>query len=372
MGKKDIIESDDPKIKNVKKKLEGLTKEQKELLLFRIVTESGLIKDTSEGFTKLSYDESFDVEDVMNLVKVADVGLFKTLITFAMRDNEVKYQDVYAESLKNYNEVLKQYKKLADELNIDSSLDLSHLFTYMLWNGYFSINKKHTYKLEDRLMLPGMYSFDVIKGQGVCLGYAELLHNYLSMCGIDSSLLFCKVPTKKDAISFDYRPQIKRDFESKKLSAMTGAIVSPFVSRLTNVFGNHAVTLVHEDGKTYGYDPTNLCALNIKDASTASIINGTGDFALKPLMTLMVTPHSDPNHLYEKLLFRSIDPALTRKEYIYSFEEFMELINQNINLLDDAYDSVHNRLECINKETDEIGGRSKALRKIRENKRNKE
>ena len=80
-------------------------------------------------------------------------------------------------------------------------------------------------------------------------------------------------------------------------------------------------------------------------------------------MTFIIDSNSDPNHLYEKLLSENVKPALSRKEFIFSFENLIEIINKNISLLDDAYDNIHKDLEYIDRQTDEIGGSYKALKK---------
>lgn len=283
-------------------------------------------------------------------------------------NSDKKYKDLYKESLISYNKILKNYKLLANELNIDNSLDLSHLFTYMLWNEYYSVSKSHCYKLQERLLLPGMYSFDVIKGKGVCLAYAELLHNYLATCGKKSSVLSCKIPTKKKEISYNYRPEIERVVKSNISSKIFTEIIMFIFKKIVNQNGNHAITLIEENNKFFCYDPTNLFVLNLIDENTASIINGKGVFDIKPLSTLKLQPNSDPNQLFEKLLYGNIEPAFTKKEIIFSFENIMELIKSNINLLDDAYDNIHSELEIIDKQTNEFGGKLKALKKLKENK----
>lgn len=84
-----------------------------------------------------------------------------------MSEHSNDYKELYKESLICYNKILENYSILAQELNINNSLELSHLFAYMLWNGYYSVTKKHVYKLQERMMLPGMHSFDVIKGKEI-------------------------------------------------------------------------------------------------------------------------------------------------------------------------------------------------------------
>ncbi len=345
----------------LKQEFKDLSKEQRELLAYRKIAESEKLR----GLSQSGENQKENLKEFQSLVKAADIGFLKPLIVSAMSDYKSQFQDIYKESLVHYNHILENYGKLAKELKLDSSLDLSHLFTYMLWNGYFSVTKEHSYQLQNRLLLPGMFSFDVIKGRGVCLAYAELLNNYLSVCNKNSSVLCCQIPTGKDAISFDYRPEIKRNEDSNMSSKFFSSLMSLFLGGLSDKFGNHAITLVEEDGELYAYDPTNLFALNIEDSSTASIINGKGNFKLNPLATFITDPDTDPNHIYEKLLLGNNEPALTRKEFIFSFENLIELANGNISLLDDAYANIYSDLVFIDKQTDEIGGYIKALRKIR-------
>ena len=198
--------------KEIEQEFKNLSSQQQELLLCRKAIEIGKKTDKIKE-TKKSYNQDKNLEELEYLLTAADIGYLKPMVAYIMQKHELKIQRIYKDSLIHYNNILENYKNLAQELKISSSLDLSNLLTYMLWNGYFSVNKEHFYKLKGRLLLPGMFSFDAIKGKGVCLAYAELLKNYLSICGKESSLLTCKVPTGKKAISVDYIPEIKRNTE---------------------------------------------------------------------------------------------------------------------------------------------------------------
>lgn len=349
-----------------KEKFIGLTEKEKKLLVYRFVIQIG----SNDGVIKESLKElELESTDLLRAVVRASensASMFSSMILYAMCGNNEKYQELYKESLNSYKKILENYKLLANELKLESALDISHLFTYMLWNGYYSVTKSHSYKLQERLLLPGMYSFDVIKGKGVCLAYAELLRNYLTVCDKKSAILDCKVPTGKEDISYDYRPQIKREEGTNTSSKILHKIITPILAGLTNKVGNHAVTLIEDNDKLFIYDPTNLYLLNVVDDTTATIINGSGNFNIKPFTTLIISPDSDPNKLFEKLVRGNINPAFTRKEVIFSFENMMELIKNNISLLDDAYDNIHPELEVIDRQTDEIGGKVKALKKIKQ------
>ena len=283
-------------------------------------------------------------------------------------DNQ-NYRELYQESLICYNRILENYYKLAQELKLSSALEISHLFTYMLWNGYYSFNKEHNYKLQSKLLLPSMNSFDVIKGQGVCFAYAELLHNYSAVCNHKSAILGCKVPTNQKSINWNYRPEITRNQQSSVWGKFNSKILSVLAAGLINHMGNHAVTLINDANNLFVYDPTNLGVLNILNGNQASIINGQGIYELKPHNTFLVEPNCDPNRLFEKMLSGETMTALTRKEIIFSFENTIDLIQNNIDLLNDAYDNIQPDLAFINHQTNEIGGHIEAMKKIKQSKR---
>lgn len=347
-----------------KKDFEGLNEKQKTLLAYRKIMELPKENKTLSNIISKEKVVKENSDELLAIIKAAnyDCGIIKPIILYSMCNNK-DYKSMYKESLISYNKILQNYKNLAKELNIERSLELSHLFTYMLWNGYFSITKTHSYKLKDRLLLPDMHSFDTIKGNGVCLAYSELLRNYLNICDKKAAILNCKMPTDKKEIQCDYRPEIERKQDEGFSNILLKYLLFPLTQTLQNKVGNHAVTLIEENGKIYIYDPTNLFVLNVEDENTATLINGKGQFDLKPLNSLVLSPNSDPYNIYAKMFDENIEKAFTRKEIIFSYENTIELIKNNINLLDDAYDNIHSELEVINNQTNEIGGYLKVLRK---------
>lgn len=288
---------------------------------------------------------------------------FNEMFINAMNEEYELIQEVYKDSVISYNKVLENYKKLANELGLTSALELSHLFSYMMWNGYYSVSKQHEYKMNDRLMLTGLQSFDVIRGKGVCLAYSELLSNYLNACDKKAAILNCKAPTKKGAITKDYIPSIYRNMKTDSYNILFLKCLIPMLGVLTNRVGNHAVTLIEDDNKLYLYDVTNLVALNLIDDSRASVINGKGEFNMKPLFTSMFIPNADPNFLFEKVMNNKLGEKIDRNDYIFDFEKTINIAKENINLLDDAYDNIHSELELIVNETNEKGGQMKRLKK---------
>ena len=377
--KKDNAEFDerckliDKRVAVLKKDFENLNDAQKKLLAYRKI-----MKLSNKGISLLeSLDETSkgnngnmdlkNSDELLAIIKASDFNIryMESIIAHHACDRDKECKELYKDSLVSYNKILENYKLLAQELKINNALELSHLFTYMLWNGYYSVTKHHTYNLKERLLLPGMNSFDVLKGKGVCLAYAEVLHNYLTTCNETSALLNCKVPSSKRKIIRDYMPDINRDIDSNIIDKLSSRFTTFFLNWLFNKVGNHAVTLIEDGSKIYVYDPTNLYVLNVIDKDTATLINGKGNFKIKPFSSLLLIPNSDPNQIFEKIMTDNIKQAYTSNDIINSYEKVLNLINNNLNLLDDAYDNIHFELEFIDKQTNEIAGYYKVLKRVR-------
>lgn len=291
---------------------------------------------------------------IISLMKTVDYkcGVLKTLMLYLFSGDNKKYKEIMKESVISYNEILNKYKALALELNLKNALEIFILFTYMLWNGYYSVTKEHSYKLQDRLLIPGLYSFDVIRGNGVCLAYSQLLSDYLNICSKKSSFITCTVPQKESAIVRNYMPPIQRNYNSNMKSKIESKVLDSLLKGAVKKVGNHVITLIEDDDKFYGYDPTNLYVLKLEDENTASLINGQGNYRLNPLNSFISHPYADPNKLYEKLLELNPKKSYTRKEIIFAYENVIEYVKENSNLLDDVYDEIHHHLETINNEID--------------------
>jgi len=344
------------------KERDELNDNDKELVVYRKISEltgnNISIKDIS---SELEKDKFIDEDFLLNMLISTGKGKCKKILECSMCNNANKYRKLYKESLLSLRKVLENYKQLAQELKIsNNSLYLSHLFTYLLWNGYFSVSKTHAYRVDNRLLLPGMYSFEVIKGRGVCLSYSELLHNFLTICDIKSAFINCKV---NQPVEFNYTPDINTQIEITKLNSIVNQFRQKLCQGLINKFGNHAVNLIQENKKMYVYDCTNLSVLNIFNINKARVINGCGEFELKLLESLVFHPYCDPFQLFEQLQKYNMESAFNRKEIIFSFENIVELMNTNLNLLNDAYTNIHNQLEIIDRQTDELGMKPKESKK---------
>lgn len=269
------------KIDEYKKMFEGLNEQEKELLLYRKIIEIQHSKRVEE----------IDKEYLVLAVKEAsglNIGYAKTFFVWLSSGETLKATEQY-QILKNiYNNVLDNYRILANELHISSTLELSHLFTYMLWNGYYSATKEHCYNIK-----------------------------------------------------------IEQNYAKNKNELLKLSILAMLANKLLKIDGNHAIALIKENDKMFAYDPTNLLVLNILNKDVGEIINGKGNFKLLPMFTLNMLANLKSFPLIEELLKANYSHAFNRKEIIFSFENTMEHIMDNIPLLDDAYDNVHNELQSL-------------------------
>jgi len=227
-------------------------------------------------------------------------------------------------SMYHYNEILRIYADLAKQMKLDNSLEICIFFTYLLWNGYFSVTKENFYNSNNLASINGAYGFDIMTGKGVCLNFSTMLRDFLIACGYSAAnLLNIADSTKK----MNYSLPIKRKYVKSKSTNKDNFY--SFVNKIKiRKYGNHVFTLIKEGKYVYAYDPTNLLLLNIKNINMAKLVNGTGNFKLKPYI-------SKGNNLPKessKLLNRFYN--MSRFENPYSEEYFKQLADDLIKHLD--------------------------------------
>ena len=191
-------------------------------------------------------------------------------------DKQKKNVFELSKTIKNYSEILNKYAKLANDLGLEDSLEICILFTYLLWNGYFSVTKTHAYNDNNLASIEGAFAFDIMTGKGVCLNFSTMLRDFLLECGYNASNLI-NVDDKESKIN--YRIPVKRKYiKNKNINVnSTNHLISKIKSKK---YGNHVFTLVKDGEYIYAYDPTNLLLLDIKNINVAKLVNGKGTYKL--------------------------------------------------------------------------------------------
>lgn len=279
--------------------------------------------------------------------------------------NKTKLEVLYKNSITSYKKILNTYKELAIELDINNSLELSILYSYLLWNGYFSITHEHKYNFKNNLFLPGM-PFEIITGNGVCIQNATMLRDFLDINNIKSSTISSIV--KKDSIKEKYQPNIERNIPRKISNIMykTFDILKPLVDK----YGNHLLTLIEDDKYLFIYDSTKQYVYNIKDGNTLEIINGEGTVKIKTIPTLILDPSNDKNNILNKI-YTNNKKNHSIEEVILTYEKIIDLLDYNKYLLNDVYIETIYDINLINNEINKYGNFNKSLKLIKNIDKNK-
>ena len=317
----------------------GLTTEQKEFKVFM------------DAFMNSSSEEYIDFRDKSleeyrwlqgrkqkRLLEAAIKGQkFRKMNDIFNHYRSESNEDVVSILEEYYPNILRNMKKLAEELGLSDSIELGNLYSYLLWNGYLSKDKSNTFSAQDRTIIFGMFFTDVINGKSVCLNHSDMLKDFYNACGYDAASLITYLG---DDVEMHYRPMVGRNIEDFSLGFKTFNL---FMSSFTKKFGNHAFTLVKD--KTNGmiiYDSTNLSLFGLKDVYTAEVVNGSGECKLNPMVSSVINPYSEHELrvLGDLSETKNLTNTCSNEGYIETSEVTLGLINTNISLLDDFYDEI--------------------------------
>ena len=239
----------------------------------------------------------------------------------------------YPSVLSSYDKIIKNFSDLSKKLDLSDSLDVCILFSYLLWNGYFSVDKKLCDSSKDNLEIFDFFSLEIMSGQGVCLHFSYLFKDFLQACGYDSAILLSWL--KKVDYHKIYFPDITRQMNQEHDKEI---IIARFLKELFKyIGGNHAFNLINDHENLYIYDSTNLLYIPLSDCVGSKI---QGEF-IKGVV--------HPNFSYAFNLEYSSIKTLDlyhqkKKESCYSLDEYevkskklLEKFGDFQNLFEDSY-----------------------------------
>ena len=150
-----------------------------------------------------------------------------------------------------YSEVLSRTADLVEECEFNDPIEVFAFFVYLYRNGYLSVDREFVYdtKLID---FPNMQGIDVVRGKGVCRSISSMLSDLYYELGYDVTNLM--VYATKDSVKKQIKlcdTPLRKSVESKKFVDFVVAITSKLE------LGNHQITMVNDNGKSYILDPTN-------------------------------------------------------------------------------------------------------------------
>lgn len=256
------------------------------------------------------------------------IGVYK----YTALENIKKYNKLYD----CYNNILDNCIKLIKELGLKDSLEISNFFTYLIWNGYFSIYKNFKYQLKNRLSLRGLETLDIMDGRGVCVEISSMHKDLLKKIGVPAAVI-----SNCLSVNFcNYHPNIKMNIDISKLEKIS--------MKLHQNKTNHASTLIKDAKGLYVYDPTNALLANLENKNLAVIETGDGKCRIDIVDTKRCCLNNQELKLVEYLENISLfNYPYSRRDFIVSFEDTISLANDNIVLLDSYYDEVRESINFI-------------------------
>lgn len=320
-----------------------MTNEERKYKIFKIFYQGDIDENTialQKIITKNRFVNSGDF-NAMN------EGMLASTSSNLIRKNRNKYSEI----MHNYNILLEKMSSLSKELNFTNSLELNILFSYLLWNGYLSKDRKYNFKKEDKDKIMGLFFLDTMDGFGVCLDNSEMLKDFLNLNGYPSAVLQNFYDDK--SVKVDYEIDIER-------KTITDSTKTKLIERVLKRNANHAFNLIEDNDSLYIYDATNLLMQGIISQDSSQMINGIGKFKLFPYRSYMLCANSKEISLLDKFIKTDNYPInYTREDLISISEVNLELLSSYHTLLDDFYAEVRPIIVGISNEAHKIKVRTK-------------
>lgn len=320
-----------------------MSEEERKYKIFKIFFHNNgnqeTIKELQRDFTKNRYINP------TNYYMMKE-GMLANITACTIRDNRQHYTEI----MEKYTELLNKMSYLARKLNMENSLELSILYSYLLWNGYLSKNKDYVFSSADKKYITGLFFTDIMDGRGVCLNNSEMLKDFLKVTGYTSSVMqsyYNDTATRNYKIGIN----IRNDEPEEKLS-----VLKKFLKK----DANHVFNLIEEDNKLYIFDPTNLSLHKIINQYKSSLINGKGDFKLYPYQSYMNCANIKEVELLDKFLTTDYYSSPFIKGDLISIAEInLEIIRNSRSLLEDFFIEAYPYIIGISEEKSKILKREK-------------
>ena len=305
------------------------------------------------SFLASSGIDDISIENIKGDISKSDVSDFALNSILGMVTKELSFvgnKNSCDEINMYYSSLLEKIRNLASEFGLTNSLEISNLFSYLLWMGYLSKTGVNQFKVTGRKFIDGLYFADIMDGVGVCFNHADMLKDLLNTFGFNAACLFNG--TKTNNMKFDYKMPIERKSSErvKRLINFNFGFKDIFRDR----FGNHAFVLIRENNRVYIYDATNLCVFEVSDAFNANLINGKGISELHPYFSFTNMKDVSREIVAFDGLFEldDLSSLYSRKDFIMTSECNIEMFNSNICLLDDFYIESFGDISKISEITD--------------------
>lgn len=249
---------------------------------------------------------------------------------------------------KSYIEIIKRTAELCYELKLnDDTFDISVFFEYLLWCGYLSVNHKLAFCDFDIVNNMACNGADIMRGKSICMSNAEMLKRLYIELGYDAYLLGVYIPKSMDGEKHHVL-NIKRNHLESEIENKDSIFKTIFDSYISRVIGNHAITLVNDNGYFEAYDPTNVDPVIIYPNLTGRWLGGKSHFSLRFSVTLtdiMLDEYNIEEIKKEIKEQKSVNVSLQEIKELE--KELIFYIEANKAILDNFYEYIKDDLERV-------------------------
>lgn len=288
------------------------------------------------------------VSDVSNYLLVPENSLdLQYLYTIGEDYNERKKEviQLFSNEVEKYDNIIKITAEFIKEVGLqDNYTSYYTIFSYLLWNGFFSKDMKYIYNNNDLLDLKGFEGLNVISGKGNCRSISNILNSISQQLGFDTHFLINSYRTNYR----NYILDIERNDEYGLI--LPSKLHDVSYDMTIDSVGNHASILINQNGNFYVYDCTNLSVYKVDETLIANLYNGVGECHIKPWGFIR---YENMKQLDILKLLHSIN---SQNQYSFmSHLEIREIMDESLNickksksLILDFHSQIQNNIETIN------------------------
>ncbi len=238
-------------------------------------------------------------------------------------------------------EIFKKIILLADKLNVNSALSLCNLYSYLLYTGNLSIDKK--FVLTDKQILSNG-ALNIALGYGCCRNINDGLRRLLCLSDVENHKLVTSF--NENAILITYDPIFNnpiKDVNDFKLTIMY------LLKSLKNYDKSltHSLSLVIDGDEYFCYDATWDLILKLNETATAlKVVNGKGLMNIMfPRCNFKDSYSTDKTRKYLKSIKTKNNCDL--KKYKNTFDTDLIKFKDNSSLIKDFHDEIKENIESI-------------------------
>lgn len=279
------------------------------------------------------------IQNPNNYMKEEMKGALSQLIILSNDKQKLEKRKllIFRDELKLYDNILNNSIDVANCLDVKKNVfSYFIIFSFLVWNGYFSVNKKFNYQKNEVDYVKTLEFLNIFSGIGDCKSLSSHLNNIYKKLHYDSTLVVNDIATIKIKKQIPInRHEDNEIIKPIKFSLKRTLTINNTVKEFN---GKHISNLVKYKGKYYIIDSTNLAIFKIIDENTIKRYNAIGTSYISPWGFIVYDGMNlnDIKNLYKNFI-KSNNPFITEKELNEIINETINECLKNISLFNDFF-----------------------------------